>query len=81
VAGAIVLVYDPEKNDIAANLLEIQQKHTVHILSSQRFFRKNNLCFEIIAVEGTAQELTRFSEEIIALKGLTHGKLIMSRVE
>ncbi|MDR1437268.1 MAG: nickel-responsive transcriptional regulator NikR [Candidatus Symbiothrix sp.] len=81
VAGAIVLVYDPGKNDIAGNLLEIQFTHASLILSAQRFFRERNLCLEIIALEGSARQLTRFSDEIISLKGVIHGKLIMSRVE
>jgi CopG family nickel-responsive transcriptional regulator len=81
VAGAIVLVYDPAKNDIAGNILSIQQSHTPLILSTQRFFKEKNRCLEIIAVEGTAQQLTKLSDEIISLKGLIHGKLIMSRIE
>ena len=81
VAGAIVLVYEPERYDVAAHLLLIQQNNPELILSSQRFFGKNKLCIEIVAVEGNAQSLTRLSEEIISLKGMIHGKLIMSRVE
>ena len=81
VAGAVVLVYEPEKYDIATHLLQIQQKNAARILSSQRFFGKNNLCIEIVAVEGNAQNLTRLSEELISLKGIIHGKLIMSRVD
>ncbi len=81
VAGAIVLVYDPKKNDMAHHLLDIQQKHSKNILSTQRFFRKNNLCLEVIAVEGTAAQLTGLSDEIISLKGMIHGKLIMSRID
>jgi CopG family nickel-responsive transcriptional regulator len=81
VAGAIVLVYDPGKNDVAGNLLAIQQSNTSLILSSQRFFKERNLCLEIIALEGTAQQLTRLSDEIISLKGVIHGKLIMSRID
>jgi CopG family nickel-responsive transcriptional regulator len=81
VAGAIVLVYDSWKNEIVANLLEIQQANTPLILSSQRFFKEKNRCLEIIAVEGTSQQLTKLSDEIISLKGMVHGKLIMSRVD
>ncbi|MDR2621528.1 MAG: nickel-responsive transcriptional regulator NikR [Dysgonamonadaceae bacterium] len=81
VAGAIVLVYEPDRYEIAANLLKIQQNNANLVLSSQRFFQKNNLCIEIVAVEGIAQKLTKLSEEMIALKGIIHGKLIMSRVE
>ena len=81
VAGAIVLVYEPKKNDVATNLLEVQQSHAKQILSSQRFYRENNRCLEVIAVEGTAQQLTKLSDEIISLKGVIHGKLIMSRID
>jgi CopG family nickel-responsive transcriptional regulator len=81
VAGAIVLLYDPSRKEVASNLLAIQQKYAPHILSTQRFLRENNLCLEIVAVEGTAQQLTKLSDEMIALKGLNHGKLVMSRVD
>jgi CopG family nickel-responsive transcriptional regulator len=81
VAGAIVLIYDPGKNDIASNILKIQQANTSFILSTQRFFKERNRCFEVIAVEGTAQQLTRLSDEILSLKGMIHGKLIMSRID
>ncbi|GHT11310.1 nickel-responsive transcriptional regulator NikR [Bacteroidia bacterium] len=80
VAGAIVLVYDSKKYEIANHLLHIQQENAGLILSTQRFFEKNNLCIEIVAVDGTAQKLTKLSDELISLKGIVHGKLIMSRV-
>lgn len=79
VAGAIVLVYEPQKNDIATHILSIQQSHSDLILSTQRFFRQHR-CLEVIAVEGTAQQLTCLSDAFLSLKGLTHGKLVMSRL-
>jgi CopG family nickel-responsive transcriptional regulator len=75
------LVYDSLKNDIITNLLNIQQAHPQLILSTQRFFKEKNVCLEIIAVEGTSQQLTKLSDELISLKGVVHGKLIMSRVD
>ncbi len=81
VAGAVVLVYDSEKNDVASRILEIQQAHASQVLSTQRFFLKSNRCLEVVTVKGEAQELTHFSEELIALKGIRHGKLIMSRAD
>ena len=81
VAGGIVLTYDSNKNDVPENLLKIQQEHASLILSSQRFFLKNKMCLEIIAVEGSAQELTRCSDKMITLKGIKHGKLIMSQAD
>ncbi|GHT70698.1 nickel-responsive transcriptional regulator NikR [Bacteroidia bacterium] len=81
VAGGIVLLYESGKYDVSENLLKIQQENASHILSSQRFFLENQMCLEIIAVEGAAQELTRFSDKMITLKGIKHGKLIMSQAD
>ncbi|MDR3218158.1 MAG: nickel-responsive transcriptional regulator NikR [Dysgonamonadaceae bacterium] len=81
VAGAVVLVYDPQKREIANLLLALQQANADLILSVQRFFGNNKRCIEIIAVDGIAQKLTKFSDELISLKGVIHGKLIMSRVD
>jgi CopG family nickel-responsive transcriptional regulator len=81
VAGAIVLVYEPERYDIANHLLHIQQNNSELILSSQRFFTKHKRCIEVVAVDGIAQKLTKLSEEMTSLKGMIHGKLIMSRVD
>jgi CopG family nickel-responsive transcriptional regulator len=81
VTGAIILVYDPLKRDIANQLLSIQQNNSDLILSVQRFFGNNKLCTEIVAVDGLAQKLTKLSDEILSLKGVVHGKLLMSRVD
>lgn len=79
VAGAIVLVYDHHKNDISRNANEIQHDFHHLILSSQHIHLSHDLCLETIAVKGKAKELTNLSEKLIALKGVKHGKLVMSR--
>jgi CopG family nickel-responsive transcriptional regulator len=79
VAGAIVLVYDHHKNDITRMANEVQ--HDLHhlILSSQHIHLSHDLCLETIAVKGKANELTDLADRLIALKGVKHGKLVMSR--
>jgi CopG family nickel-responsive transcriptional regulator len=81
VAGAIVLHYDAVKNDIAIRLLEIQQKYSQYVLSAQRFFLNKNSFLEVVTVRGIAQRLTELSDSMISLKGIKHGKLIMSRTD
>lgn len=79
VAGAIVIVYDHHKFDINNKSNELQ--HTYHhcILSTQHIHLSHDLCLETIAVKGKAHELTELADKIIALKGIRHGKLVMSR--
>ncbi len=81
VAGAIVLLYDHHKSDITAKLNDIQHEHFEVILSSQHFHLNHDICLEIIAVKGTAKHLTDLSDKLIGMKGIIHGKLVMSRAE
>lgn len=79
VAGAIVLVYDHHKNDISRMANNIQHDYHHAILSSQHIHLNHDLCLETIAVKGEANMLTDLADKLIALKGVKHGKLVMSR--
>jgi CopG family transcriptional regulator, nickel-responsive regulator len=81
VAGAIVLLYDHYKSDISVKLNEVQHDYFDVILSSQHFHLNHENCLEIIAVKGKANRLTEISDKLIGIKGIIHGKLVMSRVE
>jgi CopG family transcriptional regulator, nickel-responsive regulator len=81
VAGAIVLLYDHHRGDVTIKSNDIQHHYYDVILSSQHFHLSHENCLEIIAVKGTANKLTELSDKLIGLKGIIHGKLIMSRAE
>jgi len=79
VAGAIVIVYDHHKYDINNKSNELQHDYHHCILSAQHIHLSHDLCLETIAVKGKAQKLTELADKIIALKGIQHGKLVMSK--
>ena len=81
VAGAVVLLYDHHKGDITVKLNEVQHDYFDVILSSQHFHLNHDNCLEIIAVKGKAIKLTELSDKLIGVRGIIHGKLVMSRVE
>ncbi len=79
VVGSITLVYDHHKREILQQLNDIQHDYHHCILSSQHFHLDHDNCMEIIAVKGQAVQLTELSDRLIAVKGIRHGKLTMSR--
>jgi CopG family nickel-responsive transcriptional regulator len=81
VAGAIVIVYDHHKRNIDHEINEVQHDSHHLILSTQHVHLNHTTCLETIVVKGKASELTALADKIIALKGIYHGKLIMSRAE
>jgi CopG family transcriptional regulator, nickel-responsive regulator len=81
VAGAIVMLYDHHKGDVTTKSNDIQHEYFDVILSSQHFHLSHDNCLEIIAVKGTANRLTELADKLIGIKGIIHGKLVMSRTE
>lgn len=81
VAGSVTLVYNHHKSDMQIMLTDLQHDYHKLILSSQHFHLDNDQCLEIIAVKGKAKELTELADKLIAIKGIQHGKLSMSRVD
>ena len=78
VAGAIVLLYDHHKRDLTSRSMDIQHDYHHLILSVQHVHLDHENCLETITVKGKAQELTDLSDKLIGLKGVKHGKLVMS---
>ena len=81
VAGAVTLVYDHHKREIAIHLAEIQRNYREEILTVQRFMLNEDLSMEVISLDGISSRLTELSERLISEKGVQHGKLIMTRVD
>ncbi|MFO7924983.1 MAG: nickel-responsive transcriptional regulator NikR [Bacteroidales bacterium] len=81
VAGSITLVYNHHKRDLNKNLTDVQHDFHDVVLSSQHIHLDHDMCMEIVAVKGEAAKLTRLSNKLIAMKGVQHGKLTMSRAD
>lgn len=81
VAGAIVMIYDHHKKEILSRSNDIQHNYFDVILSSQHYHLSHDMCLEIIAVKGKAKTLTELSDKLISIKGIKHGKLIMSKTD
>ena len=80
VAGAIVLVYDHHKRNLQSESTEVQHHYHHLILAVQHVHLNHDNCLETITVKGKAKELIALSNELISLKGIAHGKLVMSTV-
>lgn len=81
VAGAVVLVFNHEKSDVLKKSSEIQFEYRDVVLSSQGFYLNEQNYLEIIAVKGPSKRLTEISDKLISIKGIQHGKLVMSKAE
>lgn len=81
VAGTIVLMYDQKKKEIISRITDIQQNYKDVILSSSQYYINQNFCLHIVTVMGEAHRLTELSDRLTTIKGIKHGKLVMSRAD
>lgn len=81
VAGTIILMYDQKKKEIASRITAVQQSYTDVILSSTQYYVNQNFCLHIATVMGEAHRLTDLSDGLTTIKGIKHGKLVMSRAD
>lgn len=81
VAGTIIIMYDQAKKEISSKITAIQQVYKDVILSSSQYYINRNFCLHIVTVMGTAYRLTELSDKLTSLKGIKHGKLVMSRAD
>ncbi len=81
VAGALVLQFDHHKREINNQVMDIQHQYHELILSTQHFHLSHDSCLDVIALKGPSKSLTELADKLIALKGIKHGKLVMSKVE
>ena len=81
VAGTIIIMYDQVKKEISSKIALVQQNYTDVILSSAQYYINRNFCMHIVTVMGMAFRLTELSDRLTTIKGIKHGKLVMSRAD
>ena len=78
IAGTITLVYDHHKQNVQAVLTDIQHDHHEVIISAMHVHLDHHNCLEVLAVKGKAATIKTIADELIAAKGVKHGKLTVT---
>lgn len=78
IAGSITLVYDHHKHHLQDLLTDLQHEHREVIISALHCHLDHDNCLEVLAVRGKAVEIKKLADEMIAAKGVKHGKLTIT---
>lgn len=81
VAGTVILMYDQVKREISSKIEGIEQDYQQLILSSSHYYINENFCLHMVTVMGEAYRLTELADRLTTIKGIKHGKLVMSRAD
>lgn len=76
--GTVTLVYNHHVRDLSDKLTEQQHAHHDQIVSALHVHLDAHNCLEVLVLRGKAREVKKIADELIGVKGVKHGKLVMS---
>ncbi len=76
--GTVTLVYNHHVRDLSDKLTEQQHLHHGEIVSALHVHLDAHNCLEVLVVRGKARDVKRIADELIGVKGVKHGKLVMT---
>jgi CopG family transcriptional regulator, nickel-responsive regulator len=79
--ATLTMVYDHHEHNVQHELTHIEHHANDIIRSGLHVHLDSNNCLEVLILEGKVKEIKKLSEQIIATKGVKHGKLVMTAVQ
>lgn len=76
--GTVTLVYNHHVRDLSDKLTELQHTHHHEIVSALHVHLDAHNCLEVLVVRGKARDVKRIADGLIGVKGVKHGKLVMT---
>jgi len=76
--GTLTMVYDHHAGPLTTKLLDIQHDHHEEILTTTHIHVDHHNCLEVLVLKGTTRNLQQLADNIIALKGIKHGELVLT---
>jgi len=76
--GTVTLVYNHHVRDLSDKLTEHQHTHHDRIISALHVHLDAHNCLEVLVVRGKVREIKKIADELIGVKGVKHGKLVMT---
>jgi CopG family nickel-responsive transcriptional regulator len=76
--GTVTLVYNHHVRDLSDKLTEQQHAYHDQIVSALHVHLDAHNCLEVLVVRGKTRDVKKIADELIGVKGVKHGKLVMT---
>ena len=78
VVATLSMIYDHHKPELSQRLNEAQHHHHGNVLAATHVHLDDENCFEVVIMKGPAGEVRHMADHMLSLKGVKHGKLVMT---
>ena len=78
VVGTVTLIYNHHAHGVSEKLTELQHAHHDLVVSTSHAHLDHESCLEVLIVHGKSAQVEEFAGRLIGLKGVEHGRLVMT---
>jgi CopG family transcriptional regulator, nickel-responsive regulator len=78
VVATITLIYDHHQPKLSEQLISAQHEYKGHVLATTHVHLDHHNCLEVIILKGRGADAKKFADKLISLKGVKHGKLVLT---
>jgi CopG family transcriptional regulator, nickel-responsive regulator len=78
VVGTLTMVYDHHRPKLSEQLIEAQHEAQSKVLAATHVHLDHHNCLEVIIMKGRSSEVRRIADQILSLRGVKHGKLVLT---
>lgn len=80
IVATLTLVYDHHQHQLSEQLIEAQHQYGGKVLATTHVHLDARNCLEVIILKGRGAEIQHFADHLLSLRGVKHGKLVMTAV-
>ncbi len=77
--GTLTMIYDHHTGNLTNKLLDLQHEHHNEILTTTHVHIDHHNCLEVLVLKGKTGTIQKLAENIIALKGIKNGELVITK--
>lgn len=78
IIGTLTLVYDHHRPNLSERLIGAQHHYRGKVLATTHVHLDSRNCLEVIIVKGRSAEIQQLADQLLSLRGVKHGKLVMT---
>ncbi len=75
-AGAVILVYDHHRYELAQKVTDVQHEHYSNIISTLHVHLDHHNCLEVVLLKGAAGAIKKIADSLISTRGVKHGRFV-----
>jgi CopG family nickel-responsive transcriptional regulator len=78
IVATLTLVYDHHQPQLSEQLIDAQHHYAGKVLATTHVHLDARNCLEVIILRGRGSEVQHFADHLLSLRGVKHGKLVMT---